>query len=219
MKLRVAQCWDDSVSTDIRVAEICRRYNAKATFNLNPGLAEKSTRAFGWERNGFRIQRLSQSEMPSVYEGLQVANHTLRHPHPTQVSKEELQREIFDGKHWIEDAFQREIPGFAWPFGEYNDVALEILRESGAAYGRTTKNVERVLPCEDPMALHANCHFLNPDFDRLLEKSREHGVFYFWGHSFEMTDDAKMWAAYERRIAALSNDPEIEWVDVIDLVR
>ena len=36
--IKVAQCWDDGVATDIRLIEILRKYNAKATFNLCPGL-------------------------------------------------------------------------------------------------------------------------------------------------------------------------------------
>ena len=30
--IKVAQCWDDGVLNDIKVAELCRKYNAKATF-------------------------------------------------------------------------------------------------------------------------------------------------------------------------------------------
>ena len=41
--IRVAQCWDDGVATDIRLTEILRKYNAKATFNLCPGLIEDDT--------------------------------------------------------------------------------------------------------------------------------------------------------------------------------
>ena len=36
--IKVAQCWDDGVATDIRLIEILRKYNAKATFNLCPGI-------------------------------------------------------------------------------------------------------------------------------------------------------------------------------------
>ena len=32
MKMKVVQCWDDGVVTDIRLIEILRKYNAKATF-------------------------------------------------------------------------------------------------------------------------------------------------------------------------------------------
>ena len=44
-KMKVVQCWDDGVITDIRLIEILKKYNAKATFNLNIGLM-KPERAF-----------------------------------------------------------------------------------------------------------------------------------------------------------------------------
>ena len=34
--IHVAMCWDDGPATDIRLAEIFRKYEAKATFNLCP---------------------------------------------------------------------------------------------------------------------------------------------------------------------------------------
>ena len=47
--VKVAQCWDDGVATDIRLTEIFRKYNAKATFNLCPGLMpDDKTAAAGW---------------------------------------------------------------------------------------------------------------------------------------------------------------------------
>ena len=92
------------------------------------------------------------------------------------------------------------------------------MHEAGFAYGRTTKNVESVLPCEDFMALHSNCHFLNPNFWDIFEKARPSGVFYFWGHSYEMMEDAALWQSYEDKLRRLHEDPEVEWVNVIDLV-
>ena len=45
------------------------------------------------------------------------------------------------------------------------------------------------------------------------------GAFYFWGHSYEMMDSPGLWQQFEDKIAALSADPDVVWVDVIDLVR
>lgn len=42
-------------------------------------------------------------------------------------------------------------------------------------------------------------------------------MFYFWGHSYEMMDDPKLWDEFESKIAFLSQDPRTEWVDVRDL--
>ena len=217
--MKVAQCWDDSVLNDLKVMELCRKYGARATFNLNPGLLDRTSRKLGWVYRGFEVRRFSQAELTDVYEGFQVANHTMTHPDPTKITPEEFRREVMDCRHFLEDAFQREIRGFAWPYGAYNDACLAIARECGLAYGRTTLNTDRVLPVADPLALHSSCHFQNPDFDRIRERARESGVFYFWGHSYEMMDDPALFAAYERQLATLAEDPEVEWVDVIDLVR
>ena len=42
-------------------------------------------------------------------------------------------------------------------------------------------------------------------------------IFYFWGHSYEMMDDENLWAAFEDKLRRLSSDPEVQWVNVIDL--
>ena len=118
----------------------------------------------------------------------------------------------------IEDLFQKECRGFAWPCGRYNDETVAMMREAGFAYGRTTQYVEHVLPCSEPMALHSNCHFMNGDFWNIFEKAKECGYFYFWGHSYEMMDDPALWAEYEDKLRRLNEDPEVEWINVIDMV-
>lgn len=214
---RVAQCWDDGVVNDIIVAEICRKYQAKATFNINPGLRDRTKRKCGWSFQGFDVYGLALNEMPSVYEGFQVASHTMTHPHPSQISPEQFRREAVDARKWIEDLRQCEARGFAWPFGEYNQTCIGILREEGFVYGRTCANTDRVLPCGEPLVAATSMHWLNPDFALRLEKARESGVFYFWGHSYEMKDDPRLWARYEEMVRAVSSDPEALWVDVLDL--
>ena len=216
---QVAQCWDDGVVNDIIVAEICRKYNAKATFNINPGLRDKTKRKCGWKFQDFEVYGLALDEMPSVYEGFQVASHTMTHPRPTQIPLEQFRMEATDARKYIEDVWQREARGFAWPCGDYNDDCIKVLREEGFAYGRTTKNAEIVIPCEEPLALPSHCHFLNPDFDRIREKAKETGTFYFWGHNYEMKDDPRLRERYEAIIREISADPEAVWVDVIDLVK
>ena len=46
--IRVAQCWDDGAATDLRLIEILRKYNARATFNLCPGMMREETVPAGW---------------------------------------------------------------------------------------------------------------------------------------------------------------------------
>ena len=59
----------------------------------------------------------------------------------------------------------------------------------------------------------------NPDFWTIFEKAKETGVFYFWGHSYEMMDEKKLWQETEEKLKRLDADPDVVWVDVIDLVK
>lgn len=214
-----AQCWDDGNVSDLRIMELCRKYGAKATFNITPGRYQKQVRTFARTWEGFDIWRFSLNEIASVYEDFPLASHTMTHPHPTQIPPEVFRREALDARKYIEDLRQCEARGFAWPFGEYNQTCVEILREEGFVYGRTCANTDRVVPCEEPLAAATSTHWLNPDFELRLKTAKESGVFYFWGHSYEMKDDPRLWARYEEILRVLSSDPEAVWVDVMELFR
>ena len=36
--MKLVRCWDDGVTTDVRLAGLLRRHGARAPFNLNAGL-------------------------------------------------------------------------------------------------------------------------------------------------------------------------------------
>lgn len=213
--MKVVQCWDDGVLDDIRVAEICRKYGAKASFNLNFGL-HQAGRQLSWRyRDTKDVWRLGRDEFRSVYEGFTIANHTLTHPHLEKLPLDEARRNIREGREALEQHFGCAVTGFAYPFGTYNDEVRAAVRETGHVYARTVKNVDQVFPPEDPMAFHSNCHFLAPDFWARFERVQAAGapVFYFWGHSYEILTEAD-WQKFEAQIARLSATPGIAWADL-----
>ncbi len=218
--MKIMQCWDDGVLNDAKLVDLCRKYKAKATFNINPGINKKSERVQGrWIfKDKFRVDRLSLDEMKDVYKGFKIAGHTMTHPHPTQISAEQLKPELVDCKSFIKDFFGQGVCGFAYPFGEYNDEVKKAVKDAGYLYARTTKNIDGKLPMDDPMALHSHCHFMNEAFWRKFEEVRKlDGVFYFWGHSYEMMDDPALWDEFEAKLAKISTDSQVEWVDIVDL--
>jgi len=83
-------------------------------------------------------------------------------------------------------------------------------------YARTVVPVAQCFPPADPMEFHPNCHHEVTDFWDCYEKARESGVFYFWGHSYEMIND-QMWSLFEEKIKRISNDSGAEWGVVADL--
>lgn len=205
-KMRVVQCWDDGVTQDARLAEILRKHGAKATFNLNAAFhqAQRANGKLGWD------------EMRGVYAGFTIANHSLTHPSLPAIAPEAARREITEGRARLQDFFGQPVLGFAYPFGTYNEAVMELVRAAGHVYARTVVNVEQPFPPADPMAFHPCCHFLANDFWARYEKARAGGVFYFWGHSYELVDD-NMWSAFDDLIARISADTAARWADVADL--
>ena len=226
-KVKVAQCWDDGVCTDIRVTDILRKYNAKATFNLNPGAHGVTRTPSSWARSveeaagfhGFRVGKLAAGELTEIYDGFQVASHCWRHENAGDNPDDVFFKAAMDGRKYLEDLFQRPCHGFAWPCGKNTPHTADMLLEAGFEYGRTTQYTDNVLSYKHPMLLNSNCHFQDRNFYNLYKAAKEGcGVFYFWGHSYEMLDCEGLWNQYEQKIKFISEDPDAEWIDVIDIM-
>lgn len=214
-KMKVVQCWDDGVTTDRALVEILRKYNSKATFNLNPGLHEKKSK-FSWVFKDTEVHKLGWDEMRSVYDGFVIANHSLKHPHLEAIPLAEARVEVKEGRDKLQQFFGQEVSGFAYPFGTYNEAVKEVIQEAGHIYARTTKRNEFNFPPVDLMEFHPTCHFLADDFWEKYETAKTIGVFYFWGHSYEMITPAH-WVVFEDQIKRIHADPEATWADIPEL--
>ncbi len=217
-KVRLVQCWDDGIVDDIRLTEILRKYDAKASFNLNFDL-HRAQRYEGWKCKDHDVQRLALPELRDVYEGFIIANHSATHPHLADIPPAHAFRDILDGKNSLEQHFGCSVTGFAYPFGSQNDEVAEMLRETGHVYGRVVERTDRVFPVADPMVLRANCHFLDTDFWPKFESvasDETADVFYFWGHSYENVDE-QAWEEFDKQIERLSEHPRTVWADLPSL--
>ena len=214
--MKVAQSWDDGVVDDVRLIELLRRYRAKATFNLNPGL-HQAGRAFSWRYGDKEVWRLGSDELAAVYAGFEIANHSLTHPSLPDLSEVDLAREVGDSRRLLQDWFQQPVRGFCYPFGTFNPTVKEAIRAAGHRYARTVAEYDEVFPPGDPLEFGVSCRFADPAFWSRYEQAKaNNGVFFFWGHSYELLDDA-MWADLEHKIAGISADPAAEWVDLESL--
>lgn len=216
--IQIVQCWDDGVVDDIRLVEILRKHDAKATFNLNPGL-HSSVRGNGWRfRDCKDVLRMTLGELAEVYRGFSIANHSMTHPFPLKIELAEWKTDVEDGKKHLEDLFGRPIPGFAYPFGQTSPEIARVVEEAGHTYARTTMKATPCFPPASPFLFAPDCHFLAKDFWERLERAKTSpgGVFYFWGHSYELVTDEE-WSGFEQTIQRLSADPELKWVDVHEL--
>jgi peptidoglycan/xylan/chitin deacetylase (PgdA/CDA1 family) len=224
--LKVVQCWDDGVVSDIRLIELLRKYDSKATFNLNPGMHpdERDTSVWvepgfkEWSYKGFRCGKVGKNELLSIYKGFQVASHCWKHEGAGIVPDDQFLESALDARHFLEDLFQQECRGFAWPGGRYTPETCRLLREAGFAYGRTTRNSNDVTKVDDTMIFDPSCHFQDSLFWEKYEQAKQTGVFYFWGHSYEMIDSPGLWQQLEQKLKYIHEDQNAGWADVIDIV-
>jgi peptidoglycan-N-acetylglucosamine deacetylase len=216
--MRVMQCWDDGDVDDIRLVRILRKHGARATFNINPGGWQSKRRMAHRFKGEYDVYRLTLEEMPQVYEGFRIGGHTMTHPLLDAIDPAWALTELAECKKYIETHFGQASCGMAYPCGAYSDAVKELVRKAGYLYSRTTKNVDRDLNVNDPMALHTNCHFLAPDFWKKFDAVKTvDGDFYFWGHTFELMGNEERWQELDAKIGRLSDDPATEWIDVMDL--
>ena len=213
--MKIAQCWDDGVTTDLRLVSLLRRHGARATFNLNAGLHARG-REFGWWHRDTEVWRLGLDELREVYQGFGIANHTLTHPWLDRLPIEQARREIRDGRARLQALFDQPVRGFAYPFGAFDEAVAQEVRDAGHAYARTTRAAADGVEVRDPMAAAPSCHFLASDFWQCFERARPSGVFWFWGHSYELVDEG-MWTAFEASLARLCAEPGVQWCEPTEL--
>jgi len=212
-RVKVLQSWDDGVVDDVRLTGLLRRYRARATFNLNPGL-HRPGRSFSWRYGDKEVWRLGRDELVEVYAGFEIANHSLTHPNLPDLSPAELEREVGDSRRLLRDWFQQPVRGFCYPFGGFNPAVKDAIRAAGHGYARTVAEVEPLFPPADPLELGVSCRFNDPAFWTRYQRARAaDGVFLFWGHSYELVNEA-MWADLEDKIARISADPAVEWASI-----
>ncbi len=227
MKFKICTCWDDGVVNDARLADLFRKHGAKATFNLNPGLMVGERHANRWmppetrewSYNGFRAGKLALGDIPEVYAGFELASHCWRHENAGSLPDDAWIASAMAARKFLEDIMQRPCTGFAWPCGVFTPGTVEALRAAGFSYGRTTQYTADVLGGNpEPMALKSSCHFMSRDFwPRYDAEKARGGVFYFWGHSYELYEYDPLWVQLEGKLRAIAEDPDAEWINVVDL--
>ena len=112
--------YDDGVLQDERFIKLLNTYNLKGTFNLNSGLMENE---FEWKHeSGCIVKLLSKDNVLPLYNGHEVASHTLTHPFMNNLAESRILHEMQEDKKNLEKLFGRQIKGFAVPFDYYSDL-------------------------------------------------------------------------------------------------
>lgn len=216
-KKAITFSYDDGITQDIRLVELLNKYNLKSTFNINSGLLSQRGILM---RNGQRIShyKIHPEDVKYIYEGHEIAAHTLTHPNLTKCETEEVIRQVETDRLKLSELAGYEVVGMAYPCGGVNndDRTAEIIKQNtGIKYSRT-------ITTNQSFDVQENLHRFNPtlfhlDFEDLMEfgqrfielKTETPKIFYIWGHSFEMDYGPDYWVRLEEFFKLISNKDDI----------
>lgn len=104
---------DDGCASDLRVAELCAKYEVEGIFYL-----PVEWRSLAYD-NGY--EPLNVVQALSIAQQFDIGSHTVTHRHLTKIPYEEARVEISDSKFMLEALFNKPVTKFAPPRGYTND--------------------------------------------------------------------------------------------------
>lgn len=208
--------FDDGVSQDIRLIEMLNRYGLKCTFNLNSELLGKNGILIR-ENQRIAHYKIKPEDAKEIYEGHEVAVHSLNHPTLTKLSEEEIIRQVEQDRINLEKLVGYDIVGMAYPNGPNDDRVAKILKnKTKIKYSRTVTNT-------DSFDLQDNLYRFKPnvcgttEHERLMKMANEFielkadkpQIFYVWGHAYEFDYWSDAFYKFEEFCKLISNRDDI----------
>lgn len=216
-KKAITFSYDDGVTQDIRFVELLNKYGLKCSFNLNSELLSHKGMLI---RNGQRIShyKIHKEDVKDLYDGHEVAVHTLTHPNLTRCDDAEVIRQVETDRLNLSEMVGYEVVGMAYPCGGVNNddrVADIIKKNTGVKYSRTITttgsfDLQENLYRFNPTAYHLDFEDMMRLGEKFMELTPETPkIFYIWGHSYEMDYCADYWVKLEEFFKLISNKDDI----------
>lgn len=190
-KILASIMWDDALTTDLRIIDLLKKLDIMSSFAISPRRhCEK--RIQNDQRSLCFGEIVSKKELKE-FGDFEVFNHTANHKELTTVSLKIAQLEINEGKKELEDLFEREVPGFCYPYGSTSRVLESLVERSGHSYARSSKITMSNVQIENMMSVPTSCKW----FDIHKIKKQSGRSFVFWGHSYEIDSWSKLEYFYD----------------------
>ena len=210
--------YDDGTLQDIKFVELLNKYNLKATFNLNSSL-------FGLPGklniNGQEIahNKVKAEDVKHIYEGHEVAVHTLTHPNLTLLDETVVTRQVELDRLVLSDLVGYEVIGMAYPCGGVNndDRVAQIIKETtGVKYARTITSTFNTELQDNLFRFNPSVHHIKSDkmldvVTKFIETDyAEPRLLYIWGHTFELdVGEGERWGEIEELFKLISGKNDI----------
>ncbi len=212
--------YDDGVKQDVRLIELFNKYGMKATFNINSGLLNTDNELL---REGAVVQHNKHrpEDLKYIYEGHEIAGHSITHPRFQDMRDEDIIREVEDDRLKLSELVGYEVVGFAYPFGNIphdGHISGLLKNNTGVKYCRNTISTysfdrQQDLHIFEPTVYH------HMEWDKMLGlgerflslNTPEDQIFYIWGHAYEF-DIHDDWARFEEFLSMMAGKKDIEYL-------
>ncbi|HEY5660881.1 MAG TPA: polysaccharide deacetylase family protein [Gaiellaceae bacterium] len=133
---RVRASFDDALRSAVPVFGELERLDVPVQVFVCTGYADDGAALRIPELAGDDPQELATMTWDELRD-VDVGSHGVTHAHLTQLSDDELRREVVESKQQVEDELGRPCPEFAYPYGEHDERVRAAVRAAGyeRAYG------------------------------------------------------------------------------------
>lgn len=208
--------FDDGVMQDLKIIEILNKYNLKATFNLNSGNFANSF-PLVWEGVYVERKTVLPEMVKNVYEGHEVAVHTVHHAKLKSISDDEIVKEIVDDIKNLEELVGYEVRGMAYPCSEFDERVIRVIKErTPIKYARTVVSTYNLDLQNELVQFNPTCRYGDKEMYELVEelfadKSDKSKLLYIWAHTYEFDYKPKKYEEFEKFCAYISGRADIEY--------
>ena len=197
--------YDDGTANDRRLLEIFNRYGIRGTFYLIPTYLN---------RGGDSI---TDEEVPALYAGHEVGNHTYSHQRPSDLSVPALEQEVESGKIYLERITGETVRGFAYPYSEFGtdkEAFIQSLKNTGHTYAvtgtgsRTFELPDLSKPYEIPFTIRHRENLMDMAQQYLALAQKKRSLFFVMGHAHEFENENN-WELIEEFSSVMSGKQDI----------
>lgn len=201
--------YDDGPENDARLVELFNKYGVKGTFHLN-------------SRKYLDKTEEELDAIGKLYEGHEISCHTVHHGWLNRMLPASIISEVMEDRKLLERIAGYPIVGMSYPYGTYDDAAIEAIRACGIVYCRTTLKEHHALELpRNFLTWHPTCHhkeigqYIN-SYIKNIDRSWSSPLFYIWGHSYEF-DGQDNWNVIEELAEKLGGREDVWYATNIEI--
>ncbi len=202
--------YDDGMIYDRQLVDMFDRYRLKATFHLSSGKLGESG----------EDEYVREDEIEELYEGHEISGHFVNHAHGTQLNRGRLLNEVLEDRRKLEELSGSIVRGMSYPYGEFSDDIVNVIRAAGIEYSRTVNSTGSFSLPGDFLRWNPTCHHNNAKqyIDRFLNPFgyEDMMLFYIWGHSFELNREGT-WSMMEDMCRRLAGHEDVWYATNIEV--